>query len=1090
MSGLWGAVAERLVDGASSLAALAEQAIERESDDEYGDSGTGDYEDGDGDDGEGDAAVWKRGKGAHAVEETEGTHGNGHSHAVRGDGTRAGGLDSESRARGRRGGDPDGDGAVAPLSAQLADSRRSEASLRRRLKSLEEAYALLEASKAPEPEPLAPLALGAAAAGAGELEDGDDAGASAGSPASHPLRARTASEGSDAMDDVYLGSPHLSARAGAADRAHDRAGIASSATDAGVELNEVRQRCAALTLQASDLREQLADVQAQLSASQAAHRGAEERLAQQVARNEGLERTLADAQAVAEEARLEVERQRAAASEPVASISGTSDAAVEALRSQVGELTAALHAAKEAERLWAGELETARGARSGAEAELTELRADKARLQAQITAAATRPAAAPAATAASPATNGDESGALASAIADREAAEALADALEKDVDTLTAQVEALQAAAAAGASRGSGGAPVVGDGGVHTRELEAAVDAAKCEAEAAKSDATAQREAAVAAETRATELEMSASVLRANSADAMAELQRSREANDALTTQVASLTEQLKAANEAAGAAQRSAAAAAAQERVPASSPSAAPPPSSSDAPGDDDDKDAAALRAELDTVRKALAEQATQRDGVVEAYHRLQQSFQNLQSEYRDAHAREAGLREAADSTARDLEAAHELIATLKRAMASDADRIKEIETLRAERDDHASAYASLRRDVDSREMGATSRIRKAENALEDADATVEALRNELQGVQERADDMAAEYQRQLDVAGARERELVERLDSMEAAAQRTHEAEAAVAGLKADLRLRDEDTKRLEQELTNLSRVLEQFQLDRDAEQAAHDAELREVNAELADARARLQALEATSVDAARGAVKDEVEALRARAERAERVAVVAQQEKAMLRKALDDTVSQVESFKDSDLVDRRFVSQLLVTYVSRPHDSKEVLTLMSRILGFTKEQRVKIGIEKAPRNKSLYEAIFGAATEEPAAAAVRGADAAAPTKSLGEAWVDFLVSEVDDKSATDNGGGGGEGRADGGSGAGAGAAKGERAIASGTAAAHAGLPRLPAASTALADAAGVAAGSSGGGGALNVPSSVLAGLMDDGPDEPAYR
>ncbi|CAI5468308.1 unnamed protein product [Closterium sp. Yama58-4] len=100
------------------------------------------------------------------------------------------------------------------------------------------------------------------------------------------------------------------------------------------------------------------------------------------------------------------------------------------------------------------------------------------------------------------------------------------------------------------------------------------------------------------------------------------------------------------------------------------------------------------------------------------------------------------------------------------------------------------------------------------------------------------------------------------------------------------------------------------------------------------------------------------EEVEAAEARAAEAERgraAAVVGEQragnELSKVRQALEQCMVRLNRMSsDSDFtVDRRIVIKLLVTYFQRKH-SKEVLDLMARILGFSEEDKQRVGLAAA--------------------------------------------------------------------------------------------------------------------------------------------
>lgn len=69
-------------------------------------------------------------------------------------------------------------------------------------------------------------------------------------------------------------------------------------------------------------------------------------------------------------------------------------------------------------------------------------------------------------------------------------------------------------------------------------------------------------------------------------------------------------------------------------------------------------------------------------------------------------------------------------------------------------------------------------------------------------------------------------------------------------------------------------------------------------------------------------------------------------------MLRRALAESMKRVKLMAGEETVDRRIVVKLLSTYFERGR-SPEVLTLMSRMLGFTGEaERVYLNLCRRPK------------------------------------------------------------------------------------------------------------------------------------------
>ncbi|KAK6153220.1 hypothetical protein DH2020_012859 [Rehmannia glutinosa] len=79
--------------------------------------------------------------------------------------------------------------------------------------------------------------------------------------------------------------------------------------------------------------------------------------------------------------------------------------------------------------------------------------------------------------------------------------------------------------------------------------------------------------------------------------------------------------------------------------------------------------------------------------------------------------------------------------------------------------------------------------------------------------------------------------------------------------------------------------------------------------------------------------------------------------------LRRALEQSMTRLNRMSvDSDfLVDRRIVIKLLVTYFQRNH-SKEVLDLMVRMLGFSDEDKQRIGVAQQGAGKGVVRGVLG--------------------------------------------------------------------------------------------------------------------------------
>ncbi|TYK14029.1 golgin candidate 4 isoform X1 [Cucumis melo var. makuwa] len=128
--------------------------------------------------------------------------------------------------------------------------------------------------------------------------------------------------------------------------------------------------------------------------------------------------------------------------------------------------------------------------------------------------------------------------------------------------------------------------------------------------------------------------------------------------------------------------------------------------------------------------------------------------------------------------------------------------------------------------------------------------------------------------------------------------------------------------------------------------------------------------------------------------------------EEDNSKLRRALDQSMTRLNRMSvDSDfLVDRRIVIKLLVTYFQRNH-SKEVLDLMVRMLGFSEDEKLRIGAAKQGPSKGVVRGVLGlpgrlvggilggSAAETPA-------NMASDNQSFADLWVDFLLKENEER------------------------------------------------------------------------------------------
>ncbi|KAF6146775.1 hypothetical protein GIB67_007489 [Kingdonia uniflora] len=126
--------------------------------------------------------------------------------------------------------------------------------------------------------------------------------------------------------------------------------------------------------------------------------------------------------------------------------------------------------------------------------------------------------------------------------------------------------------------------------------------------------------------------------------------------------------------------------------------------------------------------------------------------------------------------------------------------------------------------------------------------------------------------------------------------------------------------------------------------------------------------------------------------------------------LRRALEQSMTRLNRMSmDSDyFVDRRIVIKLLVTYFQRNH-SKEVLDLMVRMLGFSEEDKQRIGVAQQGSGKGVVRGVFGLPGR--LVGGILGGNSSevsthAPSdnQSFADMWVDFLLTETQKRESSE--------------------------------------------------------------------------------------
>ncbi|XP_042481258.1 golgin candidate 4 isoform X2 [Macadamia integrifolia] len=122
--------------------------------------------------------------------------------------------------------------------------------------------------------------------------------------------------------------------------------------------------------------------------------------------------------------------------------------------------------------------------------------------------------------------------------------------------------------------------------------------------------------------------------------------------------------------------------------------------------------------------------------------------------------------------------------------------------------------------------------------------------------------------------------------------------------------------------------------------------------------------------------------------------------------LRRALEQSMTRLNRMSmDSDyFVDRRIVIKLLVTYFQRNH-SKEVLDLMVRMLGFSEEDKQRIGVAHQGAGKGVVRGVLGLPGRLVGGILGGGSPEShshvpSENQSFADLWVDFLLKETEER------------------------------------------------------------------------------------------
>ena len=292
-------------------------------------------------------------------------------------------------------------------------------------------------------------------------------------------------------------------------------------------------------------------------------------------------------------------------------------------------------------------------------------------------------------------------------------------------------------------------------------------------------------------------------------------------------------------------------------------------------------------------------------------------------------------------------------------------------------------------------------SELEKLRDENDKMNKELKKLRAHLLDLEDEEDENAEEQEREIDEAREAERREYER--KLNEYKRNLSGNDAETAKLRDVIRQRDE-------EMTNLQKALGAYYAEMESAEAQR--------VEAANLRQKLAALtsQATADRAAAKEAKAKAEEAEERLNKFEGHLKIAKDEcikatgdASKLRKALHHALQKssdmmVESEK---LLDKRIVSDLFIAYLER-EQAEDVLDLLSRMLGFTEQQKLRMELLKK-RNKKR--GVLGKIARAPVSIAagaigvalnVTGATGENKEVPIADLWLDFLESSAND---TDN-------------------------------------------------------------------------------------
>ncbi|KPV75353.1 uncharacterized protein RHOBADRAFT_53339 [Rhodotorula graminis WP1] len=345
----------------------------------------------------------------------------------------------------------------------------------------------------------------------------------------------------------------------------------------------------------------------------------------------------------------------------------------------------------------------------------------------------------------------------------------------------------------------------------------------------------------------------------------------------------------------------------------------------------------------------------------------------------------------------------------TLGDKLKQDADELdrreQEIADLRAANDDLASTLDTLKGELIQSHADADALHTEVEQLRARAFDSERASSDEAQerevALREAQEDLERVRIERDEWEGEAMRERVRREDQ----GARLGVVEMELAQAKADREVLREERDREMESAANLHAVLEEFQAAKDRELQALlgdlETQLRETQTELDTYRQRASRAEA-QLDAAHD---DSEKVLVLSREVKEKNLLIGKlrHEAVILNEHLTEALRRLKKDSGENSVDRRLVSNVLITFLNTPRgDAKrfEMLQLISSILSWTDDQREKVGLQRSSGSLSSASVISsgrgGAGKGHARSGTGKAVDEGVENESFSNLWIEFLLKE----------------------------------------------------------------------------------------------